>query len=77
MFTFNNLQIRRGIVEILKKKPHEQEAFDLTVTTTSEVWRGILTKDKSALKANVTGGLKCVPNILSLKRFMEYFDTPK
>ena len=57
--------------------PDEQESFDLTVTTTSEVWRGILTSDKSALKANIMGGLKCDPNILSLKRFMEYFDTPK
>ena len=70
-------QIRKGIVEILKRRPNDQESFDLTVTTTSDVWRGILTNDKSALKANITGGIKCDPSIFGLKRFMEYFDTPK
>ena len=71
------LKIRKGIVEILKIKPNEKESFDLTVTTTSDVWRGILTSDKSALGANVTGGLKCNPSILKLRTFMQYFDTPK
>ena len=63
-------------MEILKEKPEDDE-FDLTVTTTTEVWRGILSNDKSALTANVTGGLKCNPSILRLRTFMQYFDTPK
>ena len=71
------MQIRRGIVEILKEKPEKTEDCDLIVTTTSEIWRRIISNDKSALTANVTGGLQCNPNILSLRRFMQYFDTPK
>ena len=72
---FCTLQIRKGIVEVFKEKPL-QEDFDLIVTTTSDVWRGILTNEKSALAANVVGGLKCTPNILRLRQFMKYFDTP-
>ena len=70
------LETIQKFFEIIKEKPVDEE-FDLTVTTTSKVWRGILTSDKSAITANVTGGLKCTPSILRLRIFMEYFDTPK
>ena len=69
------LQIRRGIVEICKGEVTE-DGYDLVVTTTSDVWRGIMSQEKSALASNVLGGIKCNPSILSLKRFMGYFDTP-
>ena len=69
------LQIRRGIVEICKGQVTE-DVYDLDITTTSDVWRGIMSQEKSALASNLMGGIKCNPNILSLERFMGYFDTP-
>ena len=69
------LQIRRGILEICKGQVTE-DVYDLVITTTSDVWRGIMSQEKSAIASNVMGGIKCNPSILSLKRFMGYFDTP-
>ena len=69
------LHIRRGILEICKG-PVAEDGYDLVITTTSDVWRGIMSQEKSAIASNVMGGIKCNPSILSLKRFMGYFDTP-
>ena len=68
------MQLRRGVLEVLEDTPDDEEKFDLRVTTSSILWREILSQDKSALVANITGGIKCEPNIQSLRRFMNYFE---
>ena len=69
------LKLRRGVLEVLEGKPEDEEIFDLKVTTSSALWREILFKDRSALVANMTRGIKCEPNIQSLGCFMKYFET--
>ena len=64
-----------GIVEVIEEKPEEGETFDIAVTTSSAVWRDILSKDKSAIATNITGGIKCEPSIIRLGSFMKYFET--
>ena len=44
------------------------------VWMTSTIWRDILCKETSALKASMTGHLSCDPGIRQLGKFMEYFD---
>ena len=61
------LQIRRGILEICKGQETE-DVYDLVITTTSDVWRGIMSQEKSAIASNVMGGIKCNPNILTMIR---------
>ena len=72
----NSLQIRRGVMEILTSMQDEETTkFDLEVTTTEEVWRGIMAKDKSPAMALLRKQLVIKPNVQKLQAFLGYFDT--
>ena len=80
------IKIRKGILEV-SQFPNYSEVADVKgdspriskscrvkVWTTSTIWRNILCKETSALKANMMGHLSCDPGIRQLGTFMEYFD---
>ena len=56
-------KIKHNVAEILVK-----------VTTTSQVWRDILSKDTTVFVASMKGQLSCEPGIRQLGIFMGYFD---
>ncbi|RMG83132.1 MAG: MBL fold metallo-hydrolase, partial [Bacteroidetes bacterium] len=62
--------IRRGVVEI---QPRALENPDLTITTTSMVWKEVVAKIRSPLAAIATGKLKIDGGLSEFKTFMDMF----
>ena len=63
-------------MELLPSMEGEEETkFDLEVTTTDTVWRGIMAKDKSPAMAVLKHDLEIKPRLKKLQTFMSYFDT--
>jgi alkyl sulfatase BDS1-like metallo-beta-lactamase superfamily hydrolase len=62
--------LRNGIVELLPRLP---EAPDMTVTTTTQVWKEILTSKRNATLAFATGAMEVDRNRLELARFLFLF----
>ena len=74
-FFFETFQIRRGVMEILTSMEGEENTnFDMEVTTTELVWRGIMAKDKSPAMAVLRKQLEIKPRVQKLQNFISYFD---
>ena len=72
---FYATQIRRGMVYLYDRAPDtDKEDIDVEVTTTTDIWRGVLLRTVNPLWANITWKLKVSPNIYYLWRFFTYFD---
>ena len=72
---FKTFQIRRGVMEILTSMEGEENTnFDMEVTTTELVWRGIMAKDKSPAMAVLRKQLEIKPRVQKLQNFISYFD---
>ena len=71
------MQIRKGVSELIQttEEDCQKEKFDLEVTTTNDIWRQILAKEKNGAAAAFKGEISCKPGIMKLQSFMNYFDT--
>ncbi len=68
------LKLRRGACWVSASKPRDSEAANVTITTTTKIWRKILTRELNPLWANVTFKLRVSPNIYFLYKFISCFD---
>lgn len=66
------LVVRKGVCQLVSSVPESQ---DLLVETTEPVWKDIVSKERQALAASLTGELKVTPGIRHLATFMAYFDS--
>jgi alkyl sulfatase BDS1-like metallo-beta-lactamase superfamily hydrolase len=64
------MHLRHGVVELAPRLP---EGADMTVTTTSRVWKEILTSKRNATMAFATGDVQVDRNRLELVRFLFLF----
>lgn len=77
LFRFNDTKeevgvvVRRGVCILAPtlEKP------DITVQVSSQVWREVLAKQRTALAASLTGEIRVDPGIQALASFFQYFDT--
>ena len=71
-----SFQLRRGVLELLSNNSGEENtSWDLEVTTTEKVWRGIMSKTKSPAMAVLKNEIDIKPRLKKLQTFMDYFDT--
>ena len=61
------LHLRNGILDVTKGSA---EAWDLKLETTAEVWRGVLSKERSAVAAYTSGDIVIEGGVLSFRSFM-------
>jgi len=64
--------IRRGVCLLPTTTP---DTSDIEVETTTQVWKDVVAKKRTALAASLTGDIKVIPGIRSLSTFFGYFDT--
>ncbi len=64
------MQLRSGVVELTPRLP---EVPDMTVTTTSQVWKEVLTGKRNATMAFASGDVQVDRNRLELVRFLFLF----
>jgi alkyl sulfatase BDS1-like metallo-beta-lactamase superfamily hydrolase len=64
------MQLRNGIVELAPRLP---DGADMTVTTTSQVWKEVLTSKRNATMAFASGAVEVDRNRLELVRFLFLF----
>jgi alkyl sulfatase BDS1-like metallo-beta-lactamase superfamily hydrolase len=64
------MQLRNGIVELAPRLP---AGADMTVTTTTQVWKEILTSKRNATMAFASGAVEVDRNRLELVRFLFLF----
>jgi alkyl sulfatase BDS1-like metallo-beta-lactamase superfamily hydrolase len=64
------MQLRNGVVELAPRLP---AGADMTVTTTSQVWKEVLTNKRNATMAFATGDVQVDRNRLELVRFLFLF----
>ncbi len=64
------MTLRNSVVELAPRLP---EGADMTVTTTSQVWKEVLTNKRNATMAFATGAVQVDRNRLELVRFLFLF----
>lgn len=67
------LEIRRGIVQLYD---HQPPHVDVTLSGTEEVLRGVLLRQRSAVKELVLRNIQVDPGATSLADFFSYFEGP-
>ena len=78
-FTDTNIRIlvviRRGVCVVTKLDGDTDQVVDMTVVTTETVWRDVMSKERTAVAAHLTGELSVDTGITKLGTFFSYFDT--
>ena len=68
-----SIQIRHGVAEV---QAYPLAKPDVSITTTSQVWKEVSAKIRSPLQAIIDGDLTVDGGKLALVEFLGYFDVP-